>query len=284
METLPTSQLHLVKRFLIRPRKRLGQHFIIKEEILDRIVELCHFQKNDVVVEIGAGLGGLTTRLAACAETVLAIEKDGELANLLKTKIIKQKNVTIVHQDALYFDYQLASSKGGRLLKVVGNLPYNIASLLTIELLKKKCIEAMFLMFQKEVAERITASPGTKEYGFLTIMANLYAEVAPLLFVGKEAFYPPPKVESALIHFKLLSQPREALKNETFFVMVVKSAFAQRRKKLRNALKTLKGADVPSSEIEKICSETGIDPNRRGETLTVKEFALLSNHLFSTLT
>jgi 16S rRNA (adenine1518-N6/adenine1519-N6)-dimethyltransferase len=276
--------MKLIKVFSIRPRKRLGQNFIIKEEILDKIVELCHFQKDDTVVEIGAGLGGLTSRLAARVDTVLAIEKDWKLANLLRTKIIKQKGVKIIHQDALLFDYQLAASNAGRPIKVVGNLPYNIASPLTIELLKKRnCIEKMVLMYQKEVADRLTAIPGNKKYGFLTIIATLYADVMPSLSVGKDAFYPRPRVESTLISFKPLPCLREKLENEKYFTMVVKSAFSQRRKKLRNALKSTEGADLSSDFIEMICRETGIDPNRRGETLTLKEFARLSNHLFFAL-
>lgn len=284
MEVVIPSQMKLIKAFSIRPRKSLGQNFIIKEEILDKIVELCHLQKDDTVVEIGAGLGGLTSRLAARVDTVLAIEKDWKLANLLRTKIIKQKRVKVIHQDALLFDYQLAASNAGRPIKVVGNLPYNIASPLTIELLKKRnCIEKMVLMYQKEVADRLTALPGNKKYGFFTIIVNNYADVEPFLSIGKEAFYPRPKVESALISFKPLPCPREKLENEKYFTMVVKSAFSQRRKKLRNALKSTEGADLSSDFIETICSETGIDPNRRGETLTLKEFARLSNHLFFAL-
>ena len=278
------SQMKLIKELSIHPRRSLGQHFLIDEKILDQIVRLGNFQKDDIVVEIGPGLGGMTTRLATEVEMVLAIEKDRKLVNLLRTQIIKEKRVKIIHQDAFHFDYQLAAIKTGRPLKIIGNLPFNIASPLTIELLNKgKCIEEMMFMYQKEVAERIMALPGSKNYGFLTVMANLYADIKPILLVGKEAFYPQPKVESMVINFKLLPNLREELENEKFFIMVVKSAFGQRRKKLRNALRSLKIGDLSAEFIESVCNEVNIDPNRRGETLNLKEFALLSNHLFSVL-
>jgi len=253
--------------------------------MLDKIVHLCQLQKDDTVVEIGPGLGGLTTRLAERVKTVLAIEKDGKLANLLRNQIVKQKNIKVIHQDAFYFDYQLAASQSGCPLKVVGNLPYNIASPLTIELLKKRgCIESLVCMYQQEVGRRITASADTKDYGILTVFVNLYADTAQLLLVGKEAFYPQPKVDSAIISFSLLPNPRESLENEQYFVTVVKSAFSQRRKKLRNALRTCGPSDLSPEFIEMVCRETGIDPNRRGETLTVKEFARLANHLLNRIT
>jgi len=285
MTLSPFSQRRLIKQHSIFPRKSLGQHFLVNEELLDQIVQLCQLQHDDTVVEIGPGLGGLTTRLADRVRTVLAIEKDGKLANLLRNQIVKQKSIKIIHQDAFYFDYQLAATQSGCPLKVVGNLPYNIASRLTIELLKKRdCIESLVCMYQKEVAKRITASAGNKDYGVLTVLINLYADAEQILSVGKEAFYPQPKVDSALIRFKLLPHPREKLENEQYFTTIVKSAFSQRRKKLRNALRTWGEADLSSDFIEMICRETGIDPNRRGETLTVKEFARLANHLLFQLT
>jgi 16S rRNA (adenine1518-N6/adenine1519-N6)-dimethyltransferase len=274
------SQHNLIRKFVVKPKKTLGQHFVIQEEILDRIVECCGIERGDTVVEIGAGLGGLTRRLAACAQTVLALEKDWRLANLLKTEIITDNNVKVIHQDAFEFDYQLASSIAGRSLKVVGNLPYNIASRLTIELLRKGCIEEMCLMFQKEVADRITAAPGGKDYGFFTIIGNLYAEVEHVFDIQETAFYPRPKVQSSLIRFRIPPSLREPVDNEKYFASVVKIALSQRRKKLRNALKTL---NVSADDIERVCSEINVDSNRRSEALTVKEFAMLSNRLLSVL-
>ena len=277
-------QKKLIKDFSIRPRKSLGQHFLVKEEIFNRIVALGNFQKEDIVVEIGAGLGGLTSCLAERVKMVLAIEKDGKLANLLRTKIIKKSNVKIIHQDALEFDYTHAASEVGCPLKIAGNLPFNIASHLTIELLKKRdSVVSMVLMYQKEVAERIVARPGNKNYGFLTIMVGLYADAEEILSVGKEAFYPQPKVDSKVIKFNLLSCPREELENEKYFSTVVKAAFSQRRKKLRNAFKSIAGTQLAPEFIEHLCHENKIDPNQRAESITLKEFACLSNQLFMQL-
>jgi 16S rRNA (adenine1518-N6/adenine1519-N6)-dimethyltransferase len=262
----------------------LGQHFLTDGDVLDRIVEVCALGSDDTVVEIGAGLGALTTRLAQRAKTVLALEKDNKLVALLRSKIVTAKNVTIIHQDAFYFDYRWAAAEAGMQLKVVGNLPYNIASSLTVDLVKRSdCIRHMVLMYQKEVAERLSAQPGTKEYGVLTVLANLYSDIVPLLSVSREAFYPRPKVESALLGFTLLPRPREELENEKLFLEVVKSSFSQHRKKLRNALKSLSVVAPGSRSWEELLGGIGIDPDRRGETLSLGEFARLSNRVFDLL-
>jgi 16S rRNA (adenine1518-N6/adenine1519-N6)-dimethyltransferase len=272
-------QRTLIKDLKILPRKNMGQNFIIQEQVLDHIVEFCDLTQDDVVIEIGAGLGGLTCRLAEQVKRVFAIEKDGKLATLLRTKIIRKSNVTIVHQDALRFDYVRAAEEAGQSLKVVGNLPFYIASLLTIELLKKgKYISQMLLMYQKEVAERITAQPGNKNYGFLTLMANLYADAVVALSVGKEAFYPRPKVDSKVIKFNLLPFVREPLEDEKFFTAFVKTLFSQRRKTLKNAIRAV--GTFPPEFVERLFTEGAIDPIKRPETITLKEFVFLSNQSF----
>lgn len=248
--------------------------------VLDCIADACALDRDDTVVEIGAGLGALTGRLAQRAKTVLAIEKDGKLAELLRNRLGQAKNVKIIHQDAFHFDFHWAANEAGGRLKVVGNLPYNIASSLTVELVKKSdCIWDMVLMYQKEVAERLSAHPGTKDYGVLTVLASLYADITPLLSVGREAFYPRPKVESALLGFRLLPQPRELLENEKYFFEVVKASFSQRRKKLRNSLKSITFFDPGPRSWEELLRGLAIDPDRRGETLSLEEFARLSNRL-----
>lgn len=278
------SQLHLLKQYGIQPKKSLGQNFIINDAVLDRIVTLCDLHADDRVVEIGAGLGGLTLRLADRAAVVFAVEKDKRLAHLLAEKIIKSKRVKVIQQDALLFDYPRAADAAGGQLVVVGNLPYNVASRLTVELIRQReYFKKMILMYQREVAERMTAQPGGKEYGVLTLLCNLHAEMTPLLSIGKEAFYPRPQVESKLLYFKFLPSPRVPVENEGWFIAVVKAAFAQRRKKLKNALKNIGGRELPNELVQVACETAGVDSDRRGETLDLAEFSRLASQLFSML-
>ncbi len=281
MKKLYPSQRQLLREFAIKPKKSLGQNFIVKEEVLDAIVELCELDDTDYVVEIGAGLGGLTCRLRDRARGVFAIEKDRRLAHILEDKIIKSKRVKVVQADALMFDFERAASAAGARLTVVGNLPYNVGSRLTLELLRKHgLIKKMVLMYQREVADRITALPGKKDYGLLTVVSNLHADVQPVLTIGREAFYPKPKVDSRMLRFTLLDHPRCYLENENYFLNVVKAAFSQRRKKLKNALKVIKGMPVPVDSIAATFEEEDLDPQRRGETLSVEEFCRLANSLY----
>ena len=250
--------------------------------MLDSIVDRCDLKQTDYVVEIGAGLGGLTCRLQDRAQGVFAIEKDRRLAHFLKTQMVKSKATKVIHQDAFLFDFERAASVAGSPLVVVGNLPYSVASRLTLDLVRKHLvIKKMVLMYQKEVGERITALPGTKAYGFLTVVCNLHADITIFLEVGKNAFFPKPKVDSQVLGFTVLPVPRFKVENEQYFLNVVKSAFAQRRKKLRNALKTIKGMPVPTDIIDVTLEKENLDPNRRGETLSVEEFCRLANGLFA---
>ncbi|MCX8011952.1 MAG: 16S rRNA (adenine(1518)-N(6)/adenine(1519)-N(6))-dimethyltransferase RsmA [Desulfobacterota bacterium] len=274
------TQKKLIRDFLVKPQKNLGQHFIIHEQLFDKIIENSNLASDDVVVEIGAGLGGLTTRLAKKVKVVFAIEKDGNLVNLLKSKIIKNENIKIIHQDALLFDYQQVAKETGKSLKIIGNLPFFIASPITFKLLRKRdFIECMVFMYQKEVAERILATPGGKDYGFLTVVANFYADLKPIISVAKEAFFPQPKVDSKVIKFQLLPSPRLAVENENFFLTVVKTLFSQRRKKLRNAIRPLLGI----RSVESFFHQVAIDPNQRPEMLAVEKFVALSNCLLEEL-
>ncbi|HNR14516.1 MAG TPA: 16S rRNA (adenine(1518)-N(6)/adenine(1519)-N(6))-dimethyltransferase RsmA [Thermodesulfobacteriota bacterium] len=274
------SQLQLIKHYGIRPKKSLGQNFIIRNDILDQIVGFCELDGSEWVVEIGAGLGGLTVRLADSAAMVLALEKDKQLAQVLENEIGRNKRIKIIRHDALLFDYHYAASTAGTRLVVAGNLPYNVASRLTVELIaRRECFSRMVFMYQQEVAERIMALPGTKDYGVLTLLCNLHTDVHQLLSIGKDAFYPRPKVESTLLRFTFLPSSRVPVENEGYFTAVVKAAFSQRRKKLKNALRKVAGMELSSDVVEAGCIAAGVDPGRRGETLDLREFALLANQL-----
>ncbi|MFH1625797.1 MAG: 16S rRNA (adenine(1518)-N(6)/adenine(1519)-N(6))-dimethyltransferase RsmA [Pseudomonadota bacterium] len=269
-----------LRKYKIRPKKWLGQNFLLDENVLEQITILCDLKRDEVVVEIGAGLGALTTRLAPRVSKVLAIELDKTLASLLKNEIIKDGNVKVVNQDILKLNFpEVAELYGGK-LKVVGNIPYSISAPLVFKLIDCRAFLSVgVLMFQKEVADRIVANPGTKNYGILSVFSQVSAVVSKELVVPREYFYPEPRVDSAVVKFLFSETPLVEIKNEKIFKSVVKASFAQRRKTLRNALKNSASLNIPFSDILSGVKACGIDPQRRGETLGLEEFRELSNCL-----
>jgi len=259
----------------IFPYKGRGQHFLTNAAIAQRIVELADITPDDVVVEIGPGTGALTADLVRRAGRTVVIESDRKLASLIG-ETIGSDRLEVVFGDALRYDYRaLGASIGGR-FKVVANLPYNISTPLIFRLLSaRELIERIVVMLQKEVALRLTARPGTKEYGALTVSAALFSDISIALPVGRGNFYPKPKVDSAVVVFEMLPQPRADVGDIDTFSAVVRAAFNNRRKTLRNALKALGGCSDPSV-VDGIERRSGIDLARRGETCTVEEFAALS--------
>ncbi|MEW6117711.1 MAG: 16S rRNA (adenine(1518)-N(6)/adenine(1519)-N(6))-dimethyltransferase RsmA [Nitrospirota bacterium] len=250
-------------------KKHLGQNFLFDPSILTRIVEAAGISAEDTVVEIGPGHGSLTKLLALAARKVIAIELDPELYQKLSEDPLLPNNVTLVFNDALKYRYEELES-----FKVVANIPYYITTPLIFRLLDaKKHITSMTFTIQREVAERIVASPGTKDYGALSIGVQFYATPRIEFIVPRGAFRPIPKVDSAVVHIQILDKPRVEVRDEKLFFKVVKTAFAQRRKTLSNALKPL------SKDIREMLAEAGIDPIRRAETLSIEEFAKLADHL-----
>ena len=274
------SLLTELKKHKIRPKKWLGQNFLLDDDILEQIISLYDLTKDDIVVEVGAGLGALTTRLAARAGKVLAIEIDKGLTNLLKDKMAGVMNVEVINLDVLDFDFHRVAGMNGDKLKVLGNIPFGISTPLVFNLLDcKDCLSMAVLMFQKEVADRIVACPGTKAYGVLSVFSQLNAVVSNELIVRRHCFHPQPKVDSAVVKFLFHDTPPVQIKNEHMFKRVVKGAFAQRRKTLRNALKNSLSRDVPLDRLLNAFKECEIDPRRRGETLSLEEFRDLSDCL-----
>jgi len=275
-----TSLLTELKKHKIRPKKWLGQNFLLDNDILEQIISLYDLTKDDIVVEVGAGLGALTTRLATRAGKVLAIEIDKGLTNLLKDKMAGVMNVEVINLDVLDFDFQRVAGINGDKLKVLGNIPFGISTPLVFNLLDcKDCLSMAVLMFQKEVADRIVACPGTKAYGVLSVFSQLNAVVSRELIVRRHCFHPQPKVDSAVVKFLFYDTPPIQIKNEHIFKRVVKGSFAQRRKTLRNALKNSLSRDVPLDRLLNAFKECEIDPRRRGETLSLEEFRDLSDCL-----
>jgi len=267
-----------LREYGLFPKKRLGQHFLVDPNILDKVMRAAEVGKEDVVLEVGPGLGGMTLALAREAKKVIAVEIDPKLVAILKEKMAGHQNVELVEKDILRMDFKQFIKKEGHPVKVVANLPYQISTPLLFRFVESK--EAFFtftLMLQKEVAERMVAPPGKKEYGPLTIFVRLFLDVSIRFFVKPSAFFPPPKVESAVIHMTWKEKPMIETKNEKWFKKVVRACFGYRRKTLINALRhsELSLPESVGSKIEKI----GIDPRRRPETLTIPEFAKLANVL-----
>ena len=274
------STLSQLKKHKIRPKKRFGQNFLLDEDVLERIIELYDLKEDEIVVEIGAGLGALTERLAPRVKKVIALEIDKTLVDLLKDKIITHSNVEVVNQDVLRFDFPGIAKKYGDRFKVLGNIPYSISAPLIFKLFEHKDFLSMaVLLFQKEVAKRIIATPGTKAYGVLSVFSQVDASVSMDLIIPGQCFYPQPKVDSALVRFLFFKTPHLDIEDDRIFKKLVRASFAQRRKILKNTLKNSLRINIPFEEILKAVILCGIDPGRRGETLSLEEFKNLSNAL-----
>lgn len=251
-----------------RPSKALGQNFLIDHGAVRGIVEAAELAPEETVLEIGPGKGVLTAALAEKAGQVIALEFDRHLAEQLTRDFAAVDNVRIIHADALEYPLETLPAP----LKVVANLPYSVATPILFKLLENRHrLSRMVLMFQKEVAERILAEPGGRDYGVLSVMVQAFTRPELEFILPPEAFRPRPKVDSAVVSFEIPSAPRVALADEAVFRRVVKAAFSQRRKTLRNSLKALLG-----ERTEEVLLRVGIDPMRRAETLTLEEFARLS--------
>ncbi|MBI3990132.1 MAG: 16S rRNA (adenine(1518)-N(6)/adenine(1519)-N(6))-dimethyltransferase RsmA [candidate division NC10 bacterium] len=264
----------------LRPMKRLGQNFLIDPPVRDLIIKVAALKPEDQVVEIGAGTGILTEALASCVRSLWAVEIDPRLFAILKKRIGEREGVTLLQEDALHLDFPsfLGQGAGGGRAKVIANLPYSMATAILLKLLPlHNLFSFLLVMVQQEVAERLLAPPGKKAYGSLTVLCRYHADVSLVAKIPREAFYPRPEVSSALIRLDLLPSPRLETPDPAFFFQVVRAAFAQRRKTLRNALLNALGEERPI--LEQALTTAGIDPTRRGETLNLEEFGQLSNAL-----
>lgn len=267
------SAAELLARHGFAAKRSWGQNFLTDERTFAAIVEASGAGTGDTVVEIGAGLGTLTARLAARGGRVVAIERERDMVAVLHAELAASANVEIVEHNALTFDYGAVAEAAGGPIVVVGNLPYQIASPLLFALLAhRRSIRRLVVMLQREMAERIVAAPGTAAYGALGVMIALYGEARLLRKVSRGAFLPAPRVDSAVLTVDLPPTLRAPVTDEARFSRVVHAAFGQRRKMLRNALTTV--ADSPV--VEAALGAAAIDPTRRGETLSLAELARLA--------
>ena len=260
------------RRGASRPRKRFGQHFLRDRAAVHKVIESINFHDSNAVLEIGPGQGALTMLLAERCRRLYLIEIDRDLAAALSERYAEDAVVSVHQGDALSFNYaQLANELGGKLL-IVGNLPYNISTPLLVHLLVHlEAIQEMTFMLQREVASRLTAEPGNSDYGRLTVNIVRFFTVEKLFEVGPEAFYPAPKVHSAFVRFRPRAVPLGPPVEPDLFSSVVRDAFAQRRKTLRNALKEYEAVSA--------LIKLGIDPQLRAEQLSIEQFAELVSAL-----
>lgn len=264
---------YICKRFDIKMSKKLGQNFLIKRGIVDEIVKAADLQEGEPVLEIGPGIGTLTQGLAQSGANVTAIELDTRLLEVLDTTLAQYSNVTIVHGDVLKLD--VPSIMNNEPFKVVANLPYYITTPIIMSLLESRLpIERLVVMVQKEVALRMVAKPGTKDYGALSVAVQYYTEPDIVLDVPPKSFLPAPAVTSSVIRCVLRDKPPVDVIDEKLFFRVVKAGFAQRRKTFANTMKT---TGLSKDRIEELLAKANIDGQRRGETFTLQEFADVAN-------
>ena len=278
--TLYQQTREFLKRTGRNPNQKLGQHFLIDPHTLQEIASGAKLTDADFVLEIGAGLGFLTSALAATAKRVVAIEIDDFLYAELQLKFSKTPHVSLIQGDVLKQDLTtLLNDCPPQHTKIVANLPYYITTPVLWELLKyHRKIGSCILTMQTEVAERIISPPGNKRYGALSIGVSYYAEAEIVHTIPPDQFYPSPQVDSSVLKLQMRDTPQVAVENEALFFQVVRAAFQSRRKMLRNAV-LKNGVSISAEGFNAICAQLAIDPQRRGETLDIAEFAALANGL-----
>ncbi|MFL6517882.1 MAG: 16S rRNA (adenine(1518)-N(6)/adenine(1519)-N(6))-dimethyltransferase RsmA [Bacillus sp. (in: firmicutes)] len=281
----PVRTKDILKKYGFSFKKSLGQNFLIDTNILKKIVSFANLTKDSGAIEIGPGIGALTEQLARTSKKVVAFEIDQRLLPILKDTLSPYPHVSIIHKDVL-------EAEVGEVIKeefngiddimVVANLPYYVTTPIIMKLLEEHLpIRGIVCMLQKEVADRISALPGTKEYGSLSIAVQYYTEAETVMIVPKTVFVPQPNVDSAVIRLTRRESPAVAVRDETFFFQVTRASFAQRRKTILNNLTSqLPDGKQKKEDILQALSTSGIDPARRGETLSLEEFGLLSNELY----
>ena len=271
---------YIQKVFGFRNAKGLGQNFLLDHSVIRGMVDAAEVGPRDLVIEIGPGIGVLTHEIAKYAEKVVAIELDKALLPVLDYTLGEYNNIEIINQDVLKVDVNeliLSNSKEKKNVKIMGNLPYYITTPIITGLLEGGVnADSITIMMQKEVADRIVANPGSKTYGALSVAVQFYCNVERVADVPRDSFYPAPKVDSEVLKLNILDEPSVEVKNKEMFFRLVKAGFGQRRKTLSNSLM---GTGIEKEKILNALDSSEIDPKRRAETLTLEEFASLSNFL-----
>lgn len=276
----PNTVNSIIKKHNFRFTKSLGQNFLIDEHIIEKIIEATDIRPSDLILEIGPGMGTLTAFAAQKAGKVIAIEVDKKLIPILQETLGNYDNVEVINQDILKTNINqlIKDQKSFDEIKVIGNLPYYITTPIIMKILEEKVpVKSITIMIQKEVADRMKASPGGKDYGALSIAVQYYCTVEPVAHVPKTVFIPKPNVDSSIIRLDIRQNPIVDVVSEEMFFKVVRAGFSQRRKTLLNALSS--ALPISKTIIESTLISSNINPTRRAETLSIEEFAKLANAL-----
>ncbi len=266
----------LVNKYNFKFSKSLGQNFLIDDSVLNDIVSGAEVDENDLVIEIGPGVGSLTAQLLKKAKKVVAVELDNDLIPILEAELGQYENFSLIHKDALKVDFNEVIGDEES-VKLVANLPYYVTTPIIVNLLKKNYnFKSLTIMIQKEVAERINAEPNCKEYGSISLLVQYYCDTKIVRKVPPACFIPRPKVDSIVIRLDRLPEKRVKVQDEDLMFEIIRHSFNMRRKTLWNATKFL---GMKKEVLEKAYEEAGIDPKRRGETLSLEEFAALSDKI-----
>ncbi|WP_334329183.1 16S rRNA (adenine(1518)-N(6)/adenine(1519)-N(6))-dimethyltransferase RsmA [Companilactobacillus sp. HBUAS59699] len=280
----PIRTNDILRKYKLRAKKSLGQNFLTSEKVLDDIVDASDLHSDEIAIEIGPGIGALTEKLAQVAEKVYAFEIDSSLIPVLEDTLSYYDNIEVFNEDILKVDldkFVKDHHLEGKTIKVVANLPYYITTPIMLNLINSDYpFQALVLMMQKEVAERITANPGHREYGSLTIAVQTQMDAKIARIVGKNSFIPRPKVDSAVAVLERLPKDEVNIEDPVFFNKVIRSAFAQKRKSLmNNFLNWLGRTDENRAMIKEVFSDCGIAENARGEQVSIEQYKKMAREL-----
>lgn len=278
----PKKTKEIINKYGFKFSKSLGQNFLIDENIIKKILDSAQITKEDIVIEVGPGIGTLTQALATQAHKVVAVEIDKHLLPILQDTLSDFNNVEVIHADILKLDIENLIQEIGnqKSIKVIANLPYYVTTPIIMHFLEKRIpIESMVVMVQKEVADRMQSAPGTKDYSTLSVAVQYYCEPQMVTRVSRTVFIPQPNVDSAVIKLVILKEPRIVVKDESLFFRIIKAAFSKRRKTLLNALAG-SNLGIDKEIIKMILERSDIQGERRGETLKIEEFAKLTDALY----
>lgn len=279
---IPQNTIAVLQKYNFHFQKKFGQNFLIDERVLDRIISASEITKEDCVLEIGPGIGTMTQYLAERAGTVTAVEIDRALIPILEETLCDYSNVTVIHGDILKFDInQLVQEKnGGRPIKVVANLPYYITTPIIMGLFEKQVpLKSITVMVQREVAQRMQAQPGTKDYGALSLAVQYYAKAEVVANVPPNCFIPRPSVGSAVVRLLRHETPPVQTKDEARMFALIRASFNQRRKTMVNSLGNAGELHISKEQVFEALAQMGLSPTIRGESLSLEQFARLNNLL-----